>query len=148
MLQSIPIRSIVKRHVSACDQLPARISRPAAIIVNTDPSNRPGEHWNAIFIDAAGHGEYFDSFGRAPSGYHLKFIQQNSKSWIYNSKILQDFSSDVCGMYCLIYLYFRMNNVPMMDFVNMFTCNLVCNDNYVKTLYTQYFTMINLINVV
>jgi len=33
------------------DQLPPFIHIvPAAIIMNTDPSNKPGEHWVAVYV--------------------------------------------------------------------------------------------------
>ena len=36
------------------------------LVCNTDPSNRPGSHWIAIYVED-GRGEFFDSFGRRPN---------------------------------------------------------------------------------
>lgn len=49
-----------------------------AIIVNTDESNKPGTHWQAIFIPARESKEkrrrcyFFDSYGRPPTGHYIR----------------------------------------------------------------------------
>ena len=54
------------RGVFACDQLPKRyVLRPSGLVVNTDPSTQPGEHWVAIYIARGGESEYFDSYGQS-----------------------------------------------------------------------------------
>ncbi|KAF2891410.1 hypothetical protein ILUMI_14763 [Ignelater luminosus] len=111
-------------------------------IANTDPSFRPGQHWNAFFIDENGYGEYFDSFGRPPEGNHMKFLEQNSVTWCYNSQILQSFTSDFCGIYCLVYLYFKPHSVSSLEFLNMFNDDLASNDCVVKLLYDFVFEKI------
>ncbi|KAF2880316.1 hypothetical protein ILUMI_25858 [Ignelater luminosus] len=67
------------RLVCASDQLPTKISKPCTVIANTDPSFRPGQHWNAFFIDENGYGEYFDSSGRPPKGNHYKVSARITK---------------------------------------------------------------------
>lgn len=131
-------------HVLASDRLPAHIKLPCAIIANTDPSNRPGQHWVAIYIDQSADGEYLDTFGRPPEGSHLKFIQKNAKCWKFNSKVIQNPASVFCGKYCLVYLYFRINNIPISDFLNIFDDNLENNDHCLKLLFDCYFTRIDL----
>lgn len=51
--------------VLASDQLPRVPVRDVAsmMIVNTHPSNQPGEHWLAIYITDDGIGRFYDSFG-------------------------------------------------------------------------------------
>ena len=67
-------QNLPKNHfigVYAADQLPHFIHTfPAAIIINTDPSHKSGEHWVAIYIANTGHGEYMDSYGLPPI-YHI-----------------------------------------------------------------------------
>jgi hypothetical protein len=36
--------------------------RPCALIVNTDDSTNPGQHWLAIYLDKNNNAEYLDSF--------------------------------------------------------------------------------------
>jgi len=51
--------------VFTCNSLPMK---PRLLVCNTDQSNRPGEHWIAIYVDDDGrYGEYFDPLGRAPT---------------------------------------------------------------------------------
>ena len=53
------------RGVFACDQLPKQyMPRPSALVINTDPADKPGQHWVAIYITRDGVGEYFDSYGK------------------------------------------------------------------------------------
>jgi len=46
------------------DKLP-KTRKPCGLIINTDSSNNPGEHWVAIYTDN-NCSEYFDSFGLPP----------------------------------------------------------------------------------
>ena len=57
--------------VLACDQLPKNhvCKFPAMLVVNTHPSNMPGEHWLAIYISKNKHGYFFDSFGNPPDNF-------------------------------------------------------------------------------
>ncbi|KAK4877634.1 hypothetical protein RN001_010140 [Aquatica leii] len=120
---------------------------PCAIIANTDPSYKPGEHWAAFYIDEYGHGEYFDSFGRPPLGYHKKFLERNCCTWTFNCKILQDFHSVFCGQYCLVYLYFKLCNTNMIEFLEIFNNDLIKNDACISLLYNLYFKKINVLDV-
>ena len=54
--------------VLACDQLTSHkcTAFPAMLIVNTHPSNMPGEHWLAMYITKQKRGYFFDSFGNPP----------------------------------------------------------------------------------
>ena len=49
--------------VYSCDTLPPK---PELLVCNTDPHDKPGTHWIAIYVDKNGRGEYFDSFGMEP----------------------------------------------------------------------------------
>ena len=82
-------------------------------IVNTDPHDRPGQHWLAFYYDSTKRIlEYFDSFG-FPLKYHSVV---NSNLSGRNLKIvaanvhgnMQTPNSSTCGYYCVLYLYYRM----------------------------------------
>src|SRR6266852_1018214 len=66
-------------------------TKPCALIINTDESAKPGQHWISLFLSKDGVAEYFDSFGF--SFIHddiLKFLKKNKiNKIIYNSKQLQ-----------------------------------------------------------
>ena len=56
------------KDVYASDKLP-RIpkQKTLALIANTDPSHKPGQHWVAVFFNKTTV-YYFDSYGRSPTG--------------------------------------------------------------------------------
>ena len=54
------------------DLIPSVKKMPSAIIINTHPSHKPGEHWVCVLIDKYGFGEYFDSFGLPPLQLKIK----------------------------------------------------------------------------
>src|SRR5882757_7533519 len=95
------------RGVFPCDLLPTKISYPSAYGINTDSSNKPGEHWVAVFFTPMRKAEYFDSFGLPPLNSHiLKFIQNNSLSFSYNNIMIQTPHplSAVCGFYAILFI--------------------------------------------
>ena len=56
-----------------------------AYIINTDTSDKPGEHWVAIYFRNNNEAIYFNSYGLPPQeDYILPFIQRNARHWIYN----------------------------------------------------------------
>ncbi len=90
------------------DHLPERPLKtlPALAIVNTDPSDLPGEHWVAAYLSREGSGCFFDSFGNAPDSDHFptsikNFLISNAPVVLYSTKRVQDFTSDVCGQHCV-----------------------------------------------
>jgi len=50
--------------VYSVDTLPSH-PRDVTLVCNLDPSDQPGTHWVAIYVDSSGtHAEYFDSYGK------------------------------------------------------------------------------------
>ena len=45
---------------------------PAAIVCNTHDSDRPGEHWVAMYVDTERRGDYFDSYGFAAAARRIR----------------------------------------------------------------------------
>jgi hypothetical protein len=114
--------------VFSADTLP---ENPRLLICNTDPSNQPGTHWIAIYVDQNGHGEYFDSFGRKPSAVFEHYMKENCIDWIFNTKQLQSITSRYCGFYCCFYCMFRCRGYDLTRIVNMFTKDTGFNDSIV-----------------
>jgi hypothetical protein len=114
------------------DCLPERIdSYPTAIICNTDPSDRPGAHWVAMYFDDAMCGEFFDSFGFHPSYHHenfTRFMNKHSIRWTYNMNQLQSVLATTCGQFCVFYLLHRCRRVDLSKIVHMFTNDKHLND--------------------
>ena len=90
--------------VFARDKLPDDLNskRPFALILNSDPSDKPGQHWLAMYGPATGPIEFFDSYALPPSVYAL-----NTFALTYSRTPLQSPTSAVCGHYCLFFLYIR-----------------------------------------
>jgi hypothetical protein len=114
--------------VYSADTLP---SKPRLLISNTDPSNKPGTHWIAIFVDTNGRGEYFDSYGRKPSTLFENYMNDNCIDWIYNTKQLQSINSSYCGQYCCFYCTLRCQDFDLVRIVNTFSRDTGLNDSIV-----------------
>ena len=118
------------RGVFACDQLPTRyVPRPSAFVVNTDPSNKPGQHWVAIYITQNGEGEYFDSYGQRPTLPPIKsFLKKNATSTTYNHRPLQGPLSAVCGQYTIFFLLQWYRGLSMSKIIRLFSSDKMDND--------------------
>lgn len=92
------------------------------VIVNTDVTTGPGEHWTAIFVDLYKDRsiEYFDPFGDPPH----ETIEHDIKKYIealdlpfmlkykVNSNKLQHEKSDRCGLHAMLFLEDRFRGIP------------------------------------
>ncbi len=114
------------RGIFARDKVPKWLM-PGCFIWNTALHDAKGEHWVAIYISINHDVEFFDSFGEPPRTYGWN-ISGNVK---FNKKVLQSSNSDVCGMYCLFFLYFRCRGLSMKSILDKFSINTVQNDAYV-----------------
>ena len=110
------------------DTLP---DRPRLLVCNTDPSYRPGRHWVAICVKD-GRGEYFDSFGRRPSGEFKRYMNRHCRYWTFNDKQLQSVVSQFCEYYCICYCLYRSNGID---------CERLCVVLQVTLLSTMYWYM-------
>ena len=117
------------------DRIPKLKGYPECIVVNLDPHSKPGSHWVAVYIDAEGFGEFFDSYGRSPQKKQLlQFLNVNCLDWTYNDTALQSMFSSTCGQYCIYYLYYRCRGVPLKQIVDRFCSqDLELNDTKVTT---------------
>lgn len=90
--------------VFARDELPdlRRVKRPSSLILNSDPKDKPGQHWLAIFCPRKGPLEFFDSFGFPPEFYSLEPYDFTHQRFSYQARL-----SALCGHYCIMFIYFR-----------------------------------------
>lgn len=109
-----------------------------SIILNTQPSGRPGIHWVAIFRKNKTEPlEYFDSFGRRPHIKHfLKFF--NGKKFVYNNIPVQSIFTDVCGQYCIFFILARHFDISYFEIVKLF---FEKGDNFVRKFINDYFSL-------
>lgn len=95
------------------------------MIFNTSKTGQPGEHWIALFFfwyKNRGEINYFDSYGRQKISplpdYILRYMQMIQKSGLkyginfvcQSNKIIHQKKDGECGMYCLYFLIYSMNN--------------------------------------
>jgi hypothetical protein len=76
LVQNDSSTNTVFTDVLPSDRLPHEIrKRPSGYILNTDPSDKPGSHWVAMYFTEDGKGEFWDSYGQAPGFYSQSFTQ-------------------------------------------------------------------------
>ena len=93
------------------------IENNKSIIMNLQNSNQPGRHWvalkrvkNSIFI--------FDSFGIGYLPIGIFKVYKNFKI-ITNMYQIQDNSSNLCGMFCVLFISYDIKNKN--DFIKFLT---------------------------
>ena len=89
--------------------------KPNLIICNTDPSNKPGEHWVLFFFNENSV-DFFDSLGRDIKYYgsiFFDFIANFAYDYKQCLTRTQPIDSDLCGQYCLYYTFAKCNGLSM-----------------------------------
>ena len=106
--------------VYARDELPDlnHQHRPFALVLNTDPHDKPGQHWLAMYAPPSGPIELFDSFGFMPEFYGF-----DNLNYKYSSLQLQPDSSNTCGYYCLFFIERRSSNLSFNQVVSLAQVN-------------------------
>jgi len=102
----------------AKDQVPSNSSLtrfPCCFISNTDNSNQPGEHWVAFWFDSKDSSEFFDSYGYQPSIFGFILLCNH-----FNRTCIQSLHSNVCGQYCLFYLFWKSRGKSLSLIVHCF----------------------------
>ena len=103
------------------DRLPELPNKfPKSIIINTDQSNKPGDHWIAIILTEK-HAYYFDSFGLGIVDQQIQqFLLPRYSSIIFNSLYIQHILSDKCGYYCIYFVKSVHNLKSYYNFLSNF----------------------------
>ena len=121
------------RGVYSRNELPIRAPTTSLYVCNTDPNHKPGEHWVTIYIGNDRRGEYFDSFGMPPLfDEFVTFLNNNTKSWTHNKRVVQDVYSSACGYHCIFYAVHRCVGFDVGSIANMYTNDTVFNDAIVE----------------
>lgn len=106
------------------------------IIVNTDPSNKPGKHWLALYVDQNRNAEFFDSYGFGLEHYSFvkDFLIRNEVSLSKcNTRQLQGSLSSTCGQFCLYFLFWRCRDLPFEKIMSSFAQSTDTNDIFVTS---------------
>ena len=136
-----PICAKIFGGVKAADKLPSYVSNSHKFyITNTQNLKEPGEHWVVIYSNMLP--EFFDSCGQSPESYKKEFqyfLVNHGPNYIHNERRLQNIDSDVCGNFCLFYIYHRSRNISMKRILKMFTTDLESNDRLVTRFCSKVF---------
>lgn len=128
--------------VYAADHVPTSVHKaPACFIANTDPSQKPGAHWVAIYVDHDNNAEFFDSYGQYPSQYHHRiynFLKTYENCKVNHTQLQSSFSSS-CGQFCLYFLLWRCRGVSFEKIMSGFDSNQSTNDFLVTTFVNGLF---------
>jgi len=129
--------------VFASDKLPSVVSVPCAIVVNLDPSTKPGSHWVAIHIDANRNADYFDPLGmRPPVGPIHDFLVGNSHRLLISAQKVQGNLSAACGPHCLFYLLLRSRGLKYPKIMFLYSLkDRIANDFMVVHLINKRFRL-------
>jgi len=113
-------------------------SRKVTFITNTDEHDKAGEHWNAWIVD----GDvliFFDSFGRSPldktlpKQYHD--FAKNFKKFQYVKPRIQGWLSNMCGYFCIHFIYVLSLNLEIKHFLSDYTKSFDRNDKVVARIF-------------
>tara|TARA_B100000586_G_scaffold133446_1_gene96522 strand:+ start:194 stop:643 length:450 start_codon:yes stop_codon:yes gene_type:complete len=125
------------------DELPQKPDGDFSVIVNTEPSTEPGDHWLPI-IFKKGTFYFLDSFGRSPrSLLFTPEFKTTVKEYMLghrrrcNSKLIQYIFSNTCAYYS-IYFIREMQSKSMAKTMEIFTDNLKNNDLMVTDIVNNY----------
>ena len=119
------------------DELPTRKDENFSLIVNTEPSTEPGDHWVAL-VQKENLLYFLDSYGRNfknylfPSGFRetiLKYV--GNSRFKFNPLLLQQFLSNACGDYC-VYFIQELHKGTLTKALSIFSDDLAKNDKIVK----------------
>jgi len=131
--------SVVDYYVLAKDQIQEIIFRgkPICVIVNTMNWNeKKVGHWIALYykiqIDGTFCCEAFDSYGECLESYELNPCMPVSTE---NKLELQSSNTEVCGIWCLIYLLYKCRGKSMKQFQALFTQDSTSNDTQVVKMF-------------
>ena len=105
--------------IYSADTLKEIREKPDLIICNTDPSNKPGEHW-VLFFFSDNSVDFFDSLGRDIKYYgsiFLDFIANFVTNYEQSLQRMQPLKSDLCGQYCLYYAFAKCNGLSMDEII-------------------------------
>ena len=123
--------------VIGVDQLPDHISMPTFFVVNTSVSSTPGLRWLCLYFPINSPPEVFDSLAINIYNYHTHFesvLLNNSKSYLRNTKRIQNYGSETCGEHCVFFAKHRVRRHNFKSIMTYcYTDDLAKNDKMVQS---------------
>lgn len=129
-LKSASSTKLYYRGCFASNSIPIVSVFPACLVINTDPSHKPGQHWVCVYLISPSHCEYFDSYGIAPYVSDIKLWLRQFNNVTVSYKQVQSELSSVCGQHCIFFLTQRCLNKSMREITSLFE-NTILFDRFV-----------------
>lgn len=94
--------------------------RKIGIVFNTDPHDKPGQHWISMFIDLDDPEiAFFDSFGKCPPHQAIQELisyisnqsppKRGSNNWkVKCNTVRHQYANTECGVYCIYFISERL----------------------------------------
>jgi hypothetical protein len=110
ILWSLPETKNIYEGCHPCDDIIEILKFPSVVVVNLQPESMKGNHWVGIYFLSRVKIYYFDSLGAPPNRCISQYFKKyNYKSIIYNNYRFQNFLSDTCGAFAIIFIYYISN---------------------------------------
>ena len=106
---------------------------PKSMIINTQPSGHPGEHWVALVLTVE-QCFYFGSFAlpRAPANIEM-YVEPYYNTITYLEIPIQDITSNFCGAYCVSFVLHVKDDLTYEQFFrHYYSDNQLKNDEILK----------------
>ena len=107
-------------------------------IVNTTKYGEVG-HWLVLFVGKDCN-EVFDSLARDIREYSelYQFLIARGGDLKYSCKVVQDSKSRLCGLFCIVYIYFKGRGYSMKNILHFFSHSVEKNDMIVISFINNY----------
>lgn len=129
------------------DKIPKLLLENHFIICNTADSNSTGEHWFVLYRCSSGIIELFDSLGiQEDKKTKLKDLYfRHVKKLKFNVTPVQSNESNLCGEYCIYFVYERLFNKDMKFYQllnEIFTVDTTVNEKKVNAFLDETLPML------
>ena len=106
---------------TSIDQLPMDNHFPLLVVFNTSTSNIDYGHWIAAIIHKE-NGYLFDSFAQEPDSKVANWLSRHcSINWSFNTRVVQSYLTESCGLYCIYFLYYALLLYPNVSWHDIMT---------------------------
>jgi hypothetical protein len=119
------------------DRVPKCSKFPCSMVINLDKSTEEGSHWVCVYARNRSNVYFFDSLGQPPNEEILQKFQCNFKHVIYSNKTIQSLFSNVCGHFCIVFIYYMSLGIEFNKLIR-YLYSLKNPDLYVKMFVKQF----------
>ena len=105
--------------IFSIDTLKEIKEKPTLIVRNKDPSDKAGEHW-VLFFFHDNTVDFYDSLAHEITYYgseFIYFIKRFANNLRYTVRRTQPIKTDLCGHYCLYYVFKKCEGYSMEDII-------------------------------